>query len=161
MFRLLFGALPFTIRILTNTPAGLARRLGAWAYDALLILALVLIATALYLPLNGGEAWTAEDNPLLEFAYRATVAAIVVAYCGYCWTRSGQTIGMLAWRIRVEREDGGRLTWRDSCLRVAAAAVSALAAGVGYAWLWLDPQRRTWHDRWTRTRVVVLPRRTR
>ena len=146
---------------MTNPPAGLARRLGAWAYDALLILALVMIATALMLPLNGGEALTAADNPVLELAYRTVIVAVVVAYCGYCWTHSGQTIGMLAWRIRVEREDGHRLTWGDSCLRVGAAMVSTLALGLGYLWLWLDPQRRTWHDRWTRTRVVVLPKRTR
>jgi len=141
---------------LTKNPAGLARRLGAWLYDALLLLAIVLIATALFLPLNGGEAFTADQDPVLEFAYRCTVFAIVVVYCGYCWTRSGQTIGMLAWRISVEREDGGRLTWRDSLLRVAGATVSLLAVGLGYVWLLFDPQRRTWHDRWTRTRVVVL-----
>ena len=142
---------------MTNTPAGLGRRIGAWAYDALLLLAVVMIATAAP-ALQWRRGADLGSAPLLELAYRSTIIAIVVVYCGYCWTRSGETIGMLAWRLSVEREDGGRLTWRDSCLRVAAATVSLLAAGLGYAWLWFDPQRRTWHDRWTRTRVVVLPK---
>jgi uncharacterized RDD family membrane protein YckC len=139
--------------------AGLARRLGAALYDALLLLALAMIATLLFLPFTGGEALTPTEHPLLERLYQFTLCAIFVGYFGYCWTRSGQSIGMLAWRLRVEREDGRLLTWRDSVLRVAAALVSALPAGLGYAWSWLDPDRRTWHDRWTRTRVVVLPKR--
>ena len=146
---------------MTTAPkrAGLARRLGAALYDALLLLALAMIATLLFLPLTGGEALTPAEHPLLERIYQLTLCAIVVGYFGYCWTRSGQSIGMLAWRLRVEREDGRLLTWRDSVLRVAAALVSALPAGLGYLWSWLDADRRTWHDRWTRTRVVVLPTR--
>src|SRR5262245_65625769 len=76
---------------LTNTPAGLGRRIGAWAYDALLLLAVVMVVTALFLPFNGGEALTSKQAPLLELAYRCTIFAIVVLHCGYCWTRRGQT----------------------------------------------------------------------
>jgi uncharacterized RDD family membrane protein YckC len=141
-------------------PAGLLRRLGALLYDTLLLLALFMVATALMLPLTGGEAITAAGHPALEFVYRATLLALLVGFHGLFWTRRGQTLGMASWRLRVEREDGALLTWPDTLRRLAAAAVSLAAAGLGFLWIVVDPERRAWHDRWTRTRVVLLPKRS-
>lgn len=139
-------------------PAGLLRRLGALLYDSLLLLALMMIATALFLPLTGGEAVTPATHPVLEVAYRFVLVALLVAFYGYFWTRGGQTLGMAAWRLRVEREDRALLTWADALRRLAWAAVSLACAGAGLLWVVIDPQRRAWHDRLSRTRVVVLPK---
>lgn len=141
-------------------PAGLLRRLGALLYDSLLLAALFMAATALMLPLTGGEAITAAVHPVLEYVYRAVLLAVLVAFYGFFWTRRGQTLGMASWRLRVEREDGALLTWGDTLRRLAAAAVSLAPAGLGFLWILIDPGRRAWHDRWTRTRVVVLPKKT-
>jgi len=138
--------------------AGLARRLGAVVYDALLLAALWFVTTALFLPLTGGEALSSMRTPRLELVYRAALVAVLVAFYGLSWTSRGQTLGMAAWRLRVEREDGGLLTWRDVLARLAAALLSWLPLGLGWLSALVDPQRRTWHDRLTRTRVVMLPR---
>ena len=140
-------------------PAGLLRRLGALLYDSLLLLALFMVATAIFLPLSGGEAITAVAHPWLELLYRTVLLALLVGFYGLFWTRRGQTLGMASWRLRVEREDGGTLTWGDSLRRLAAAALSLLPAGLGFVWILFDPQRRAWHDRLSHTRIVVLPRR--
>ena len=139
-------------------PAGLLRRLGAMLYDGLLVLALLMVVTALLLPLTGGEAIAPGRHPVLEYAYRGVLLAVVVGFNGLFWTRRGQTLGMASWRLRVEREDGRLLRWSDTLRRLAWAVVSLLPLGLGYFWLLLDPQSRTWHDRMTRTRVVVLPK---
>ncbi len=139
-------------------PAGLLRRLGALLYDTLLLVAVLMIATALFLPFTGGEAITSADGWLLEWAYRAVLAGLVVIYYGSFWTRSGQTLGLKSWRLRLEREDGARLTWADTLRRLAAAIVSLLPAGIGWIWIVVDPGKRAWHDRLSRTRVVVVPR---
>jgi uncharacterized RDD family membrane protein YckC len=141
-------------------PAGLLRRLGALLYDSLLLVALMMLATALFLPFTGGEAVTPATQPMLEVAYRLVLAALTVAFYGYFWTRGGQTLGMAAWRLRVEREDHTLLTWPDSLRRLAWAAVSLACAGAGLLWVAVDPQRRAWHDRLSQTRVVVLPKAT-
>jgi uncharacterized RDD family membrane protein YckC len=138
--------------------AGLARRLGAVVYDALLLAALWFVTTALFLPLTGGEALSSMRTPRLELVYRAALVAVLVAFYGLSWTSRGQTLGMAAWRLRVEREDGGLLTWRDVLARLAAALLSWFPLGLGWLSALVDPQRRTWHDRLTRTRVVMLPR---
>ena len=138
--------------------AGLPRRLVAMLYDGLLLLAIFMLVTAAFLTLTGGEAITPRTNPALEYLYRAILAGIVVLFYGAFWTRGGQTLGMASWRLRVEREDGARLTWGDTLKRLAAAVLSWLPLGLGYLWILVDRDRRAWHDRLSRTRVVVVPK---
>ena len=140
-------------------PPGLLRRLAAVLYDSLLLVALLMVITAPLLLLTGGEAIDPRRNPLLEWAYRALLLAATVGFFCVSWTRGGQTLGMASWRLRVLREDGGTLTWADTVRRLAAAALSWLALGLGWLWLLVDPARRTWHDRLSRTRVVLVEKR--
>ena len=142
-----------------SAPAGLLRRLGAMLYDGLLLLALLMVATALFLPLTGGEALNAQAHPVLELVYQAALVLLILGFFGLFWTRRGQTLGMASWRLRVEREDGRLLTWGDTTRRLAWALLSLLPLGLGFVWILFDPGRRAWHDRLSRTRVVLLPKR--
>ena len=127
-------------------------------YDALLVLALWMATTALFLPFTGGEALIAKESPLLSLVHRAALIAVLIGFYGVSWTSRGQTLGMAAWRLRVEREDGRLLTWPDVLRRLVAALLSWLVLGLGWLGALVDARRRTWHDRLTHTRVVVLPR---
>ena len=138
--------------------AGLLRRLAAMLYDGLLLIGVLMIATALFLPLTGGEAVVSGRNPVLEWVYRAALLALIVGFYGVFWTIRGQTLGMASWRLRVEREDGTLLGWGDTARRLAWALVSLAPLGLGFVWILFDPERRAWHDRLSRTRVVVLPK---
>jgi len=134
--------------------AGLFRRFAALFYDLLLIVAVLMTVTWLLLPLTHGKAITHESVGAFEYLYRALLLGLVVAYFGYSWTRAGETLGMLAWKIRVVRRDGSALRWRDALLRLAAATLSWLPAGLGYFWMLVDRDRLTWHDRLSRTLVI-------
>ena len=139
--------------------AGLLRRLGAMLYDLLIVGALMFIVTALFLPFTGGEAITPGESGALERIYQAALLLVVVLFFGVFWTWRGQTIGMLAWRLRVQRPDGSTLAWRDALILLAGACVSLAALGLGYFWIWIDREKLAWHDRWSGTRVVVLPKK--
>ncbi len=139
--------------------AGVLRRFGAMLYDALLVLALLFIVTTLFLPFTGGEAITPDRSVVIERIYQSVLLLVVVLFFCVFWTWRGQTVGMLAWRLRVERSDGRLLTWGDALLRLAGAAVSLAALGLGYFWIWIDRDRLAWHDRWSGTRVVVTPKK--
>jgi uncharacterized RDD family membrane protein YckC len=139
--------------------AGVLRRFGAMLYDGLVVTALLMTITALLLFVTGGEAITSEQHGAFERAYQALLVGLIVAFFGWFWTRRGQTLGMQAWRLKVSREDGSLLTWTDTFKRLAAALISFAPLGLGYFWLWIDRDRLTWHDRWTHTRVIVLPKR--
>ena len=123
-------------------------------YDALLIVALLMLATLALLPFTHGQA-IAIGTPLW-YGYRVLLLAVIVGYFGWFWTHGGQTLGMLAWRIRVVRLDGSGLRWRNVGVRLAAALLSWLVVGLGYLWLYFDRERLTWHDRLSATRVVIL-----
>jgi uncharacterized RDD family membrane protein YckC len=140
--------------------AGLPRRFAAMLYDGLLLAALLMIVTACFLPFTGGEAVTWRQFPLLAVLHRLACIATIVVYCGLPWTQRGQTLGMTTWRLRVQRDDGYLLTWRDVVQRLGASLFSWLPAGLGWWWALFDRERRTWHDSLSRTRVVVLPKRT-
>lgn len=149
------GALP---------PPGLLRRLAAMLYDSLLVFAVAWTVTAFAVFLRResvGEAairasgHAAASGPLLQ----AAIAAALVLFFGWFWTRSGQTLGMQAWRLRVQRPDGGAISWRQALVRMAGALLSALCLGAGYWWALLDREKCTWHDRLSGTRVVLLPKR--
>jgi uncharacterized RDD family membrane protein YckC len=139
--------------------AGVLRRFGAMLYDLLLVIALLFIVTALFLAFSGGEAITPERSVVVERIYQAVLLFVVVVFFCLFWTWRGQTVGMLAWRLRVERSDGTLLTWRDALLRLGGAFVSLAVLGLGYFWIWIDRDRLAWHDRWSGTRVVVVPKR--
>jgi uncharacterized RDD family membrane protein YckC len=139
--------------------ASLLRRLAAMVYDGLLVLAVLMIVTACFLPFTGGEAVTWERAPLLALSYWAALIGAILAYFGLPWTQRGQTLGMATWRLRVQRDDGFLLTWRDVAVRLGASVLSWLPAGLGWVWALFERERRTWHDLLSRSRVVVLPKR--
>lgn len=145
-------------------PAGIARRLGAMFYDSLLLLGVTWAVTALEIALKvavvGADAvresgQRALGGPLLQLS----LLVVVFLFFGWFWTRSGQTLGMQAWRIRLDSDEGGRISWPQALVRFAGAAVSAACLGAGYWWMLVDRERLTWHDRWSRSRVVRMPRR--
>jgi uncharacterized RDD family membrane protein YckC len=142
-------------------PASLPRRLAAMLYDSLLLLALLMIVTAFFLPFTGGEAVRWQAFPLLTLLYWCALAGAVLVYFGLPWTARGQTLAMTTWRLRVQRDDGCLLTWRDVAVRLSASLLSWLPAGLGFIWVLFDRERRAWHDALSGTRVVVLPKRPR
>lgn len=131
---------------------GLFRRLAALVYDSLLLFALLFAATVPVLIVTGGRA-IAPNEP----AYTAYLLAVSCVYLGWCWTRSGQTLGMRAWRMRVRTRDGKPLGWRHALARFAAALVSIGAAGIGLLWVAVDRDRMSLHDRLSGTVVEFAP----
>ena len=62
---------------------------------------------------------------------------------------------MSAWRLKVFTDGGEPMDWRRSIIRVAAAHLSLFAAGLGYLWILVDRDHLAWHDRLSRTRIVM------
>ncbi len=130
-------------------PAGLHLVLAACVYDGLLTTAILFAAAAVAVALSGGRS-IAPGNPL----FQAYLLAVPFAYFGWCWVRGGQTLGMRAWRLRLQCDDASRPGWRRALARYLAAIVSWSALGLGFAWMLVDPRGMSWHDRLSGTRIV-------
>jgi len=139
------------------TPAPLWLRLAALGYDLLVLVAVWMLVAALVLLAFRGEVDVADQPPLYHFVLQASLLAATAGYFVISWTRVGQTIGMRAWRLRVVDAGNGRPPpVRHALLRFAVGLVSLLAAGLGFVWCVLQPERRAWHDLAAGTRVERL-----
>ena len=133
-------------------PAGLGRRLGAILYDSLLIFALLFLGTLPFIAVADGDPVT-PGNPL----YRLALLLILYGFFVGFWAGYGRTLGMQSWRLRIVADDGGKPGPGAATLRFFSALLSWLPAGLGFWWQLWDRDRLTWHDRLSRTRLVLVP----
>ena len=145
---------------------GIFRRAASAFYDLLLCVALVMVLTMTYQQgalrlVYGAETLEAmADSGQLDRDPLLTVLVIIAIYgfFGLFWTLRGQTLGMQAWRMRVQQRDGTSITWRQAINRVSVSLISWLCGGLGIWWALWDRQSRTWADIASGTRTVVLPK---
>ena len=135
--------------------AGFGRRFAALIYDAFLLLALLMIYTGAVM-LFTRHAMLPENSGAWVYLYRAGLIAVIGAYYMLNWLRSGQTLGMRAWRLRAVTDAGKPLSVGNSLARFAGGFLAWPPAGLGVLWLYLDRDHLAVHDRLSKTRVVRL-----
>jgi uncharacterized RDD family membrane protein YckC len=156
--------------------ASLALRLAAMIYEGVLLFGVTFVAALILL---AALRWTYPLGAAQRATLQVTVFAAIGVYFVWCWTRSGQTLALKTWKLRVIGPDGAPpstaravarylLAWHLFLpgLAYIAATEAARAGGlaalaVGFAVLLMpavaDRERRLLHDRWTNTRVVREP----
>ena len=127
--------------------ASLVKQLAAMIYDGLLIFAILFVAIGITIPFNQGKP----IDPTLVYVFLVNV---VLIFYGWFWKKSGQTLGMRAWKIQIVSELGGYPDWPVSFLRLFFATLSLACLGMGYWWRIFKPY--TWHDKLSQTRVIDL-----
>ena len=133
----------------TTVSCGLPRRIAAMLYDAILLYALLFVATALLLPFSHGRAIHSGNIP-----YTLYLLACCYVYFAWQWTRYGQTLGMRAWRIRIIDARGRVPAWGAATLRFLLSLPSLFCLGLGLLWSLFDPRGLAFHDRYSRTCLV-------
>jgi uncharacterized RDD family membrane protein YckC len=137
-----------------NRP-GFLRRLTALLYDFLLLIAVLFVATALLLPLNAGEAFTAQ-----QFFFPLYLLLVSFFFYTWFWTHGGQTLGLRAWKIKVLTLDRKPISWKQALLRFTIAIVSWGFCGLGFLWILIDKNQRSWHDHLSKTALFFDTRDT-
>ncbi len=133
--------------------AGFWRRCAAIFYDALVLCGVLIFAAALVVvPLGWFYGIEIENGNLL---YRLYLCTVLFLFFAWFWVHGGQTPGMKAWRIRLIREDGGEIQWRDALIRFVGAIAAWVPCALGFIWLLFDNDRLTWYDRLSHTRPVL------
>ncbi|MDN3615229.1 MAG: RDD family protein [Vibrio gallaecicus] len=148
-------------------PAGMMRRFSALFYDALIILAVEMMAAGIVIAvlealLAGGLISYApyadasdmlSNHPTWSYVYTFYLAAVWVYFFVFFWTRAGQTLGMRAWKLRLQNTDGTAISVTQALIRLATSGFGLSNLAVPF-----DPKKRAFHDIWAKTEVVVLPK---
>jgi len=140
--------------------AGLFKRLGAYIYDlfalmAVLMLAGIVAVLAVIIATNMGVVDLSTYQDEADYLSQSNLFAsylgfVVVGFYSYFWCKGGQTIGMKAWRLRVQNSDGSNISFTQSLIRVATSAL-----GLGNI-LALLKGRNAFQDLWAECEVIVL-----
>ncbi|WP_440876162.1 RDD family protein [Thalassotalea sp. PLHSN55] len=145
--------------------AGFIRRLSSWIYDFLIAVAVymcagavsfLLVTLCLYfglIDMSGYEhvvdkiantPWLKGLNEVWKFAW-------VSFFFVWFWSKSGQTLGMKAWRLRVQNQDGSLISKKTGVKRLLPTLL-----GLGNLTVLFDKNNLSLQDRLTKTEVVVL-----
>lgn len=140
------------------THPALPRRLMAMLYDTFLVLPLIMLSVAIAMGihsyLNGADA-----EPLAPWLVQVITLLTLIGFFRAFWLKSGQTLGMQAWRIKLVGIDGSVPNTSHVIRRCLGAALSALCLGAGYWWCLFDPNKRYWHDYLSGTELILVDKK--
>jgi uncharacterized RDD family membrane protein YckC len=146
--------------------AGFRRRFGSWVYDVLLAFAVYMVAGAIsffmfkacvnsgLITMNGFEHVIDLKRSSLLYIFLVDGFALfwTAFFFVWFWTRSGQTLGMRAWRLRVQNQDGTNISTTTAIMRLFTTFL-----GLGNIAVLVDRKNKlSLQDGLTKTEVVVL-----
>ena len=147
-------------------PVSLIKRLLAIIYDLFLIMALsMLIASTVSIfntfIMNDGNAIT-DVHPLYrlhQIIILLTIFSTGFLFYVWFWSHGGQTLGMKTWMLRLESDDGSKITPKQAAIRSLAAILSWCVFGLGFLWCFIDKNKRSWHDILSSSHLVQLEKK--
>lgn len=140
----------------TEPTAGFMRRFIALIYDSLIVVAILILASAIGLGVAAliysseaiSDGQVLVENPFL-FAW---LIFCWFYYYFYCWIKTGQTLAMKAWRIKLVTNSGEELQLWQGLVRFFAGLFGLSIITT------LLPQKWALHEHLSQTRVIVLPK---
>jgi uncharacterized RDD family membrane protein YckC len=144
-----------------STP-GLLRRCAAMVYDSLLIMAISILYAAIMTGINiaiKGAPATGERITWGAFGMVVFIGWILTIGWFFCyfWHKSGQTLGMKTWRMKIVTSENLNCPSYTQCIiRFCCAPISLCVLGAGYWLMYANTERQTLHDKISKTRTLLL-----
>ncbi|MBP7954072.1 MAG: RDD family protein [Pseudomonadota bacterium] len=138
--------------ITTYVTPKLWQRILCLIYDFLLLLAIIFIASFIFVPL-----FSKMDNEYFKPLYQFYLLIIMGLYFIWFWTHGGQTLAMQTWKLRlVDANGGGSITKKQAITRYLLALLVYPFFCIGIIWIFFDRDRQFLHDRIAGTRIIKL-----
>jgi uncharacterized RDD family membrane protein YckC len=154
-------------------PAGVLVRLAAMTYESVLLFGVVFVVTYALLAV---ARWTYPLTPFQRVGLQSILFVVLGVYFTYQWSKSGQTLAMKSWHLRLVDRSGRPPPKPIAALRYVLAwhlvvpgalwiaffgghgPIDAAVTALGFVLLLIparfDVQRRLLHDRISSTRIV-------
>ena len=131
-------------------------KLGACLiYESLVLIAISLVCTAIFVLMLGDSTVGMKRYLLQLFLWLA-----IGAYFIWCWEKSGQTLPMQTWKLKLVNKKGQLLSFEPALIRYVLASLSLLMLGLGFFWAFIDKDRLFLHDRLLKNRIIYVPHKT-
>lgn len=117
-------------------------------YDTLVVIALMMLATLVVMFFYPERLTAGKD-----LIYTIYLLGVWTFYLDRCW-KSGMTLGMLAWKVKLISVNGENMSMNQRLVRFLGSLLSAICVFLGYIWILLDREKRSWHDMLSGTRLV-------
>lgn len=127
--------------------ASLRVRLASLAYEAMLLVAVLFVSAYLFLSVarDAQAGWP-------RTVFQIYLLTICGAYFVFCWVRTGQTLAMKTWRLRIVNTEGRTPSVGLACRRYLLA-IPGMLSGASLIWALIDRERLFLHDRLAGTRI--------
>lgn len=138
-----------------QTYEGLVTRSIAFAIDAAMINAVAIVVAAVFSLTVSVLSVPNELETVLLAVGGVTYIGWTIGYFVVFWSTTGQTPGDRLMRIRVCRDDGGRVNVARAFLRLVYLTLAAIPLFAGFLPILFDDRRRGLHDMLAGTVVVA------
>jgi uncharacterized RDD family membrane protein YckC len=136
-----------------DVQAEFGQRLGAFLFDLLLFLILLMLATFVLSSLSNKSI--VGSNVMLIAFYLIAVLLFVFNFVVLA-AKAGQTIGKRLVGIRIVRLDGRPTGYRTVFLRHCVGyLLSSIVFFLGFVWVIWDAKHQGWHDKIAGTNVIL------
>ena len=137
--------------------AHIHRIIGSAIYDLLVVMGLLMIAG--FIAVGAYHLITGEEAiPANSLVFQLYLLAVISGYFLYFWKRSGQTVGMKAWRIRLVNRKKEAISVKQLLIRQLVAIPAYCLLLLGVIWQYWDKSGLNWHDHASGTKLIYIPK---
>lgn len=137
------------------------RRLSALVYDLFILFAISLAYGAIVTAVSAMDGNKPDEyqpmfeGPLFLVGWLICLSTFYIWF----WHKSGQTIGMRTWRLKLIAADvDHQLSWGHCVKRGFLAPILVGLGGIAYWYRLLDRHGDCLHDKLSGTKVIVVPK---
>jgi uncharacterized RDD family membrane protein YckC len=133
--------------VLSPVFPSLFKRIASLFYECVLLIAIFSVVTFVFVYFFG-DATQAPKRYFLQLLLWLSGGA----YFLFCWVKSGQTLAMQTWHIRLVNQAGLPVSFEQACKRYVLATVFF---GASFLWALFDREGLFLHDRLTGSRLIL------
>ena len=131
-------------------PVSIWRRIASIIYDALLVLAILIVMSIPFFNFN------VEENNFLKISMQVYFYFIIQYFFVWFWVNNEGTLGMKTWKIKISCDNGEKISYKKAIIRFNIAIPSILFFGFGFLISLFRKDKKCLHDIISKTSLSKL-----